>query len=314
MLPDKGKAWESLKAAADRPAGEPNLSDQNQANNVLVLAKALVFARTGEARYRDEVRRACLAAMGTEKGGRTLALGRELAAYIIAADLVGLAADEDRKFRPWLKGLLTAELSGRSLRSTHEDRPNNWGTHAGASRAAIAAYLGDKDELDRVAKVFKGWLGDRASYSGFKYGDLSWQADPEQPVGINPAGASKDGFNLDGIIPDDMRRGGRFHSPPGRTNYPWGALEGAVVQAEILSRKGHPAWQWQDKALLRAVKRLKELDEKYPDKGWWATGDDTWTVWVVNKAYGAALPTEMPTRLGKNMAWTEWTHAPATKK
>nr|MDQ2935314.1 hypothetical protein [Chloroflexota bacterium] len=54
-LPVTGAAWQGLKAAADRPAGTPDLSNQDQDNNVLVLAKAFVYARTGELRYRDEV-------------------------------------------------------------------------------------------------------------------------------------------------------------------------------------------------------------------------------------------------------------------
>ena len=76
----------------------------------------------------------------------------------------------------------------RTLVSTHEDRPNNWGTHAGAARAAIAAYLGDSAQLARTALVFRGYLGDRAAYAGFEFGDLSWQCDPAAgPSGINPA-------------------------------------------------------------------------------------------------------------------------------
>jgi len=58
--------------------------------NVRVLANALVFARTGDPARRARVVEACRAAMGTEAGGRTLALGRELLAYVVAADLVGL--------------------------------------------------------------------------------------------------------------------------------------------------------------------------------------------------------------------------------
>ena len=46
-----------------------------------------------------------------------------------------------------------------TLRGTHEQRPNNWGTHAGAARAAVALYLGDTAELSRTATVFRGWLG-----------------------------------------------------------------------------------------------------------------------------------------------------------
>ena len=151
-----------------------------------ILAKALVHARTGNAEYRKQVIDACMAAIGTEKGGRTLSLGRELIAYVIAADLVGLPPQEDRRFRVWLKETLTENLQGRTLRSTQEDRPNNWGSHAGASRGAVALYLRDAQELHRTAQVFKGYLGDRSSYAGFKYGSLDWQADPRRPAQASP--------------------------------------------------------------------------------------------------------------------------------
>src|SRR5690606_26242115 len=121
-----------------------------------------------------------------------------LASYVIAADIVGLSATQDTQFRAWLRRTLTDTHLGRTLQSTHEDRPNNWGTMAGASRAAVAVYLGDTKELARTAQVFKGWLGDRSSYAGFKYGDLSWQSNPNQPVGINPKGATKNGHSIDG--------------------------------------------------------------------------------------------------------------------
>jgi hypothetical protein len=80
-----------------------------------------------------------------------------------------------------------------TLVSTHEDRPNNWGTHAGASRVAVAVYLGDSAELERAAQVFKGWLGDRASYAGFNYGDLSWQCDAANPSASTRSAAPKKG-------------------------------------------------------------------------------------------------------------------------
>ncbi len=89
-LPIAGPAWKQLKTQADQPAGTPNLRDQDQMNNVYVLAKALVYVRTGEEKYRTEVRQQLKLALNTELGGRTLALGRELAAYVIAADLIHL--------------------------------------------------------------------------------------------------------------------------------------------------------------------------------------------------------------------------------
>jgi len=308
LLPMAGPAWLQLERVAREPAGRAEVSDQDSNHDVRTLAKALVWARTGETRYRDEVRQACAAAIGTDLGGRTLALGRNLVCYVIAADLAGLPPEEDEEFRSWLRRALGRDLEGKTLRSTHEIRPNNWGTHAAASRAAVAAYLGDRAELDRTALVFQGWLGDRDAYAGFKYGDLWWQADPKRPVGINPRGATKDGESIDGLVPDDMRRGGAFAFPPGRTNYPWGALEGAAVCAEILWRQGYDAWQWQDRAILRAVEALRRLSERYPGDDWWATGDDEWVVWLVNHAYGADFPAALPARPGKNMGWTDWTH------
>jgi hypothetical protein len=303
-LPMSGPAWLALKKRADTVLGVPLISDQAQSNNVAVLAKALVFARTGDQRYRLEVIDQCMQAINTELGGRTLALGRELAAYVIAAELVTLPPDKNLVFRTWLRRTLTEPLDGESLRATHERRPNNWGTHAGASRAAVAAYLGDIVELQRTALVFKGWLGDRTAYAGFSFGELSWQCDGLRPVGINPAGCLKDGHNIDGVLPDDQRRGGIFLWPPLQENYVWEALQGAIVEAEILSRLGFDTFNWSDKALLRAVTWLYQQDA-FP-----ATGDDSWEPHIINFRYGSRFLAPVPTRPGKNMGWTDWTHGP----
>jgi hypothetical protein len=300
-------AWDRLRKAADRSLQEPDLKNQDQTNNVGVLAKALVYGRTGIKSYRTEVVEHCLKAIGTERGGRSLALGRNLAAYVIAADLVGLEPADDKRFREWLRETLTEQLDGRSLQKTHETRPNNWGTHAGASRAAVAVYLNDREELEQTARVFKGYLGDRTSHAGFKFGELSWQADPNAPVGINPKGARRDGHSIDGVLPDDMRRGGAYQWPPEKTGYPWEALQGAIVQAEILHRAGYDAWNWQDQALLRAVDFLHQ-------QGWPAAGDDYWVPWVVNFRYESQYPAKLPAGAGKTMGWTDWTHAVPSRR
>lgn len=332
QLPMSGPAWDQLKAAADAPTGAPDLSsydnagepytfllpimiaaapdfsDEDDTTNVAILAKALVFARTGETHYRDEVVQALqiITYLDTEENGTTLKLSRKLAAYVISADLIVLGTYNptlDKDFRAKLRELLGKDLNGRTLRSTHEERPNNWGTHAGASRAAVAVYLGDKAELERTAQVFKGWLGDRSTYSAFNFGsDLSWQCDPAHPVGVNPPGCVKDGHLIDGALPDEMRRGGSFTWPPIPTGYPWEALQGAIVQAHILHRAGYPAWQWQDQALLRAVKFLYSIN-------WPAEGDDEWQPWLINSVYGTSFPAKAPAQPGKNMGWTDWTHA-----
>ncbi len=301
-LPMSGPAWESLLAEANRPIGMPNLADAEDSTNVAVLAKALVHARTAEPSYRDEVIAACMAAIATE-GTSTLALGRELAAYVIAADLVGLPAAQDGAFRAWLSSVRHETIDGRTLVSTHEDRPNNWGTHAGASRIAAALYLGDTIDLERGATVFRGWLGDRAAYAGFEYDSLSWQEHPSRPVGINAKAAVKNGHSIDGVLPDDQRRGGAFVWPPPHENYVYEALQGALAQAVMLHRAGYPVWEWQDRALLRAFEWLHR-EAQYA-----AEGDDTWQPHVVNHYYWSDFPAPTPSRAGKNVGWTDWTHA-----
>jgi len=315
VLPMAGPAWESLQIQAFAPAGKPNLSDKTQANNIYILAKALVYTRCALTpshspcqtfdfgRLRTEAISQIMAAIGTEKGGETLALGRELAAYVIAADLVGLPPDQDLTFRNWLRQVRVARLSRKTLISTHEARPNNWGTHAGASRVAIDVYLGDTADLQRAAEVFRGWLGDRSAYAEFQYGSLSWQCHPDTPVGINPMGCKKEGHDISGVIPDDQRRSGKFTWPPPKENYVYEGLQGAIVQAAILHRAGYDPFNWSNKALLRAYQWLYTI-AAFP-----AAGDDTWQMPLVDYFYETHFWKGGPIRYGKNMGWTDWTHA-----
>jgi hypothetical protein len=308
-LPTSGPAWSKLKADADRTLSTPNLANQDDMTNVWVLAKALVYVRTGEPAYRDAVIAACMAAIGTEASGDTLALGRELMAYVLAADLVVLPPEEDARFRTWLGTVTDVTMKdGRTLKQCHEQRPNNWGTMAGASRLAVAAYLRNGADFDRAATVFKGYLGDRTSYAGFKYGALDWQADPSKPVGINPQGALRDGHSIDGVLPDDQRRsevaGGAFYWPPPQEGYVWEALQGVIAQAVILRRAGYPVLDWENRALLRAYRWLHE-QANFP-----AEGDDAWQPYLINALYQTTFPTVAPSRPGKNMGYTDWSHAP----
>jgi len=300
-LPTSGLGWDNLMAGANEPIGPPNLSDNEDSVNVAILAKALVYARTGDQSYRQAVISACMAAIGTE-GGETLALGRELLAYVLAADLVGLPPAEDATFRNWLRNMLTKDINDQTLRSSHELRPNNWGTHCGATRVAIARYLGDATELERTARVFKGWLGDRNTYKDFSYSanELAWQADPDAPVGINRLGTTIQGHSVDGVLPDDQRRSGPFTWPPPKENYVYGALQGALMHAIILYRAGYNVWSWENQALLRAVKWLyNEAD--YP-----ADGDDEWLIHIINYFYKTNFPAPFPCEAGKNAGWTDW--------
>ena len=95
----------------------------------------MIYTKTGEERYRKEVISACMMIMGTERGGTALALGKQLMAYVLAADLVNLPEEEKLRFQSWLQDCLSYRFkSGKTLRSTHEHRPNNWGTLATLAR------------------------------------------------------------------------------------------------------------------------------------------------------------------------------------
>jgi hypothetical protein len=312
-LPTSGTAWNNLKAEADGSCGSPDLSNQDQRNNVCILAKALVFGRTGQASYRSDVVSALTAIVNSGTyNGRALALGRELAAYVIAADLINLKTFDPglhQSFSSKIRQLLTTPAPGggaANLVDCHESRPNNWGAHCGASRAAVAVYLGDTSELARTAQVFKGYVGDRSSYAGFAYGDLDWQCNSSTPVGINPTGCTKSGHSVDGVVPDDQRRGGGFSWPPPKENYVWEGLQGLVVQATILKRAGYDTFNWENQAIRRAVQWLHS-QANFP-----AASDDTWTPHLVNYYYGTNFPAPSPTSAGKNMGWTDWTHSGAS--
>jgi hypothetical protein len=306
--PVDGPAWRRLESAARSKCGIPRLDDQNDQANVCVMAKALVATRTDNPALRAEVIEA-LRALVQSGGytGRALALGRELIAYVIAADVIDLRMHDptlDNAFRDRIASLVTTPTTDgpRNLVDCHERRPNNWGTHCGASRAAVAAYLDDQADLNRVALVFRGYLGDRASYAGFQFGDLSWQCDPDRPVGINPVDCVKNGHPIDGVMPDDQRRSGGFKWPPPPERYVYGALQGALAQAVILQRAGYDAFNWEHQALRRAFEWL-HTHADYP-----AEGDDTWQPHVVNRFYGTTFPAPIPARPGKNVGWSDWTH------
>jgi Alginate lyase len=332
-LPTSGDAWERLKAAADGPMEPRDIADQDSNHDVKTLAVALVAARTGDPDYRARAADAIAAAIGTEEGGRTLALGRNLLSYVIAADVIDFRDSDpvrEAEFREWLRRVRHEPLGSetvedQTLIGTHERSPSNWGGMAGASRAAIAAYLHDEDELARVAKVMKGWLGDRTAYPGtpgpvfgpddvgrsFRFGgsenDLSWHADPSRPRGVNPKGARKEGHSIDGALPDDMRRGGEFAWPPEYTQYPREALSGYVALAEILYHQGYDVYEWEDRALLRACRFLFKREQEFPEEEWWEPGVPAY--WIINDRYGTSFPVAAA-GFGRNFGWTDWTHAP----
>ncbi len=301
-LPTSGGAWDDLARDALGSWGSPLIADQNSKHDTLTLAGALYAVRVNDLGMRNKVVAAIEGAVGTEQGGTTLALARNLTAYVLAADIVGYRT---AAFEGWVRSVRQETLSGRTLISTHEDRPNNWGTHAGAARIAADLYIGDTTDLARAATVFRGYLGDRSAYAKFSYGDLEWQSDEARPVGINPRGATKYGFVVDGAIGDDVRRCEcPVSATPPKENYQWEAMQGIATQATLLQQSGYPdVWSWSDSAIGRAATFLYQRAQ-FP-----AEGDDTFVTYLLDRGLGTSYSGGVDAKNGKSIGYTDWTHA-----
>jgi cysteine-rich repeat protein len=322
-LPTSGAAWNALISGAGASSCGADFGDPNDNCNTDTLAQALVCARLGDQEGSSYCSKALsgLKSVADYSGGGSVGsggLGRNLGGFITAASIMDLESRDstlNSKFKTTIRRLMN------NVASHTEERPNNHGTQSIQSRIAAAAYLEDEEELARTATVFKGWLGDRDSYSGFKYGSLSWQADSSKPVGINPKGATKSGKNIDGVLPEEMRRCGSFSSwgsgAPCYTNYVFEGSQGHLAAGVLLHRAGYDVWEWEDKALLRSMVWIYNVLGKETTDG----GDDGYLIWIVNYYYDAETineyygEDEFPSNAGmssgnhkgKSQGWTAWT-------
>jgi hypothetical protein len=302
VLPVDGAAWQAVVGLAEASPAAATLSGPSD-HNLVALANAYVCVRMAASSACDRARAALLEIATTVPEADAQALSVQLLAYVVVADLVPLDAADSEAFAVWLREVRELDVAGRTLVSTHEERPNNWGTQAGAARAAIAIHLDEPDELQRTADVFRGWLGAREVYAGFDYGDLDWHADPAAPVGINPFAATIDGLDVDGVIPDAQRDEGTVQwPPPGDGNAGYAALTGAIALGVILHRRGFDVWNWEDAAIGRSWSWQWDVAAYRPAAG------REWLVPLVGAAYGFDQPYDDGNRSGTSMALTAWTH------
>ena len=234
--PMSGAAWRGLKAVADQAVGTLTLSDHGRE-----LGRHRPGERAGLCadRRRPATERPVIAALkaakGTEVGGETLALGRNLPGLVIAADLISLKTARPGVRQRRLQGLASFACSRRSLdgvdRSSTPTRsaPTTGAPMPAPPRVAIAAYLGDTAAAGAGGESLPRLSRDRAPrMRDSSYGDdLTWQCDPDASSRRStPSGCTKNGVNIDGVIPDDMRRGGSFRWPPSGTGISVGKLAG----------------------------------------------------------------------------------------
>ena len=310
-LPTSGRAWEALRKRVASPLGGSYRLATRDDSNKDVLAHALVGARleddTLKAFVRDKIAGVMEAPRDPEDILGTL---RHLQTYIISADLIDLTdfdPDLDVRFREWLDEEIRFEYSGGggggSVISTHEKKPNNFGTHAGATRIAAALYLGDDEELTAARDVWYGWATGEPDYvatgTDRVWTGTDWQCDEDRPHGINPAGCERDGHSLDGVIPEDQERCGEFSWPPCETNYVHGAADGMTLSFWMLARQGEDPWAWGDRAALRQMQWKYDVDQP-PYEGF------RWQIPVIEAAYGIDLPGNPASAVSTNMGYADW--------
>jgi hypothetical protein len=324
-LPTSGAAWDELRETAYDKWGKPNLKNQDNKHAINTLAGALVYARTGDPELRSKVRDAILAAKQTldepsewKTDNGVLAAGRQLGAYVIAADLIDLKnydVSADNEFRGWLAPIRTTNIGthGRwqSITYTCENAAANWGTFACASRIAVSIYVDDTADVKRAASIIRAFLGERNTYppdapgqdSYFEHTDgfdSSWACDESKWTGINTA-CEKSGTNLNGVMVEDAARGGSCCVLQGEgIMYSWEALQGLYVSAELLYRTGQYGnpYDWSDQALKRALDFMQR-------SGWDVTRPATYVPWLANARYGTSYLVS-PTVDGRIMSWGAW--------
>lgn len=310
-LPTTGTAYSNTLAAANAWGGAtPNLSNQDDNNDVRMLAAAIIGKRNNNSTLLTQVRTACNNVQGTEDGGRVLALARNLTSVVAACGI----ADVNRSggiFGGWLDQVRHETMTEcGTLVECSERRPNNWGTMSMAARFAASSYLGDTADLNDAWAQWQNFLG--AANGGY---DFTSPAETYSCLGalsnlrgIEPPGCTKSGVNLDGAVPDDARRCGAFTSPPCVSEpYDYEGRQGIIVATVIAQRAGFGAKTAQSSAVQRSYKYLQRLNRA-------PAGDDRFQSWLERDCYGSASFTpDANATHGKNMGWTAWTHAAGTK-
>lgn len=324
-LPTSGTAWNSMRTTAYGSWGTADLKNQDNKHAIYTLAGALVYARTGDPALRSKVRNAIMAAKQSldqvaewQTSNGVLAAGRQIGAYVIAADLIDLDsydAAADNEFRAWLGPIRTTNIGthGRwkAITFTCENATSNWGTFACASRIAASIYLGDTADVDRAASILRAYFGDRSAYPANAPGrngyfqhtegyQSSWSCADSIWMGINPD-CVKSGVNISGALVEDASRGGGCCVLRGDgIMYSWEALQGLFLSAELLYRTGNYGnpYTWSNNALQRALDFMQR-------SGWSVTNPAKYVPWLANARYGTSYPTTTGGN-GRIMSWGDW--------
>ena len=340
-LPTSGDAYDYMKEQADAALSDMNLSSRPDATSpwlpnyngddrvtrpaVQTLAAALVYARTGEQRYRDFVIKANRYLIGTETERSTdgtgeqdklLATSRQIGAFVVAGSLVDMDPNLTGSrsgfggisWGRWLADLRTDTIgtSGQAANMTElsDERASNWGAFGRAARIAIDIYLGDDADLALVVNRFKVSLGERdGDWQDTQDLDLSYSCTGNAWISINPASC---GPAFDGMIVEDISRSSGAYPNFDRTGigYTMESYQAMLFSAVLLERQGYDAFGWGDQALRRVMDWLTRAG--FPQGN--GTTVERHESWVAQYFYGKRYPTT-PALMGRTLGFTDWLFA-----
>lgn len=343
-LPSSGTAYDYMKQQADSAITNMNLTSSPDASSpwlpnfngttqvrrpaTQVLGAALVYAKTGDTKYRDFVINANRYVIGTEdsssndgltvEADKLLASVRQIAAYVMAADLVDM--DKNLKgsrtgytntvWKDWLASLRTKSIGSSggcpTMDYCSKERAHNWGTFARSAQVAIDIYLGDQTDLSVMVSRMKRYLGDTSQGAQWKPSqafDSTWACVPSGSVwvAINPTdcGPEKDGA----VVEDISRSAGNYPSYDNTgIGYTMEAYQSTLLTAILLDRQGYDIFNWNDQALRRTMDWL--VREGYP-QGAGNFSTDKHLSWIPRFFYKKDYPTQ-PAGMGRTFGFTDW--------
>jgi hypothetical protein len=303
-LPTSGDAWNVVKAKADQSV-TPNICDGDNKADVNALAAGIVYARTGQAEYRNKVISLINKMMDTQVDGcyhAVLRLARQVGGWVMAADFEGY---RDPSFIDWLHKNVDEPVGGHGrwneVRWTAYDSANNWGTFAMASTTIMDVYLGRTSDLEKDWQVFSaygvphGWDFTRPGLYQDEWSCITDGPSNLLPVAINPP-CVKGGVNLDGAPVADASR----EKFPGSSGYVQEAMQGMTVMAQVFSRAGYDGWGVNDRQVCRGIlftERAGRLN---------AHNVSYYLAPMANAFCGFDLPTKTPTSGGRMFGFTDW--------
>lgn len=319
--PTAGPGWEFLTAQADAVWDAPDLAALNTKTPAMVLAAALVYARTGDAAYRDKVIAAVTKAPGTEDtSGVVLPFARNVFGYVVAADLVGMpldtVTDSGETWRSFLERARTEEFTGNtrwiSLEKTSGDSAANWNAYALSSHLAISVALGEEEAVARDVTIFRRFLGDTTSpwpafapTSGHNWNGngATWDMTPTLQRGINP---ERPGESRSGAIILDASRHTSLPSVPCCTTdlagraYIEESLDALLAVTMVLAARGQDFTDFEDQAIRRAYDFLVR------NGGPSGYSNGRYLALAINNLYGTGYPTSAGDSVARHLGYGAW--------